>query len=223
MGSQDILLLEYTEIMLGNKRHFSDDTFCGHTAASEERAVSFVRLVAKVYLQCTTVQQAMAIFDEDLISRMRLTGVVREIRVPEYVDSHDRMDYITARIFTKNFDPEKWGAERYCTRILAGTLSKFPRNYMDGEIGYKRACYCLRYFLKLERPGASALELLYYSTTSQFRQWLLDHLLINVCTKYFDSRVDYMYDALPEEMRIDIFYMICKTKYLFDKETVSVK
>lgn len=217
MNQSDILLLEYTEIMLGNKRHFTEDYFSGNSAMSEARAISFIRLVFKVYLQCDSLQQVKNIFCLDLIKRMKLTNVVNEIRVPEYIEACDRVDFIAARVFSKNLDPERWAAERYCNRILDGSLFKFPRNYMDGDAGYGRACYCLRYFLRLEKPGATALDLLYYSTTSDFRLWLQDRLLSNVCAKYFETRVDYMYDSLPDDMKFDILYMICKTKVLLDK------
>lgn len=217
MISQDILLLEYTEIMLGNKRHFSDDFFSGNTPSSEDRAIKFVRLVSKVYLQCDNIQQAKIVFNAEMIKKMHLEGIVREIRIPDYIDAHDRMDFIAAKIFTKKFDPEKWAAEHYCMRVLNGTLAKFPRNYMDGEIGLSRACFCLRYFLMLERPGSSTLDLLYFAVNPKFRTWLQAHYLMNVCNKYFDTRVDYMYEALPDNMHIDILYMICKTRYLFDR------
>lgn len=220
--TQDILLLEYTEIMLGNKTHFSDDFFSGNSPASEEKVIDFVRLVAKVYLQCTTAQQAKLIFTQDMIRKMHLLGIIKEIRVPDFIDAHDRMDFITAKIFSKNLNAEKWAAEHYCNRVLDGSLVKFPRNYMDGEVGYSRACYCLRYFLKLEKPGASALDLLYMSVNPKFRAWLQSHYLLNVCGKYFDSRVDFMYEALPEDMKIDILFMLCKTRYLFDKTTAEL-
>lgn len=220
---QAMLLLEYTEIMLGNKRHFSEDFFNGRTGASEERIVSFIRLVAKVYLQCDNFQQARCVFDADLVKKLKLDNIVREIRVPDYIDTHDRMDFIAARVFLKKFDPERWAMEHYCQRVLDGSLAKFPRNYMDGEIGLGRACYCLRYFLKLERPGSSALDLLHFSTLPEFRTWLQKHFLMNVCAKYYDTRVDYMYDSLPDDMKIDILYMICKTKYLMDRAPATIQ
>lgn len=223
MSSQDILLLEYTEIMLGNKQHFSDDTFGGKKTNSEQIAADFMRMISKVYLQCESAAQAKALFTDDLIARMHLTGIIREIKVPDYIDNNDRRDYMMARIFTKNFDPEKWAAERYCNRVINGSLFKFPRNYMDGEIGIRRACFCLRYFLKMEKPNSSALDLLYFSASPDFRLWLQKHLLLNVCTRYFDSRVDFMFDALPEEMKIDIFYMLCKSKIMLDRASPVIR
>lgn len=220
MNIQDILLLEYTEIMLGNKRHFSEDFFSaksGRSKVGEERAVQFIRLVSKIFLQVDNLGQARGVFTKEMVSRMRLSNIFDQIYVPDYVDSNDRIDYVAAKIFSKKFDPEKWTAEHYCMRILNKSLTKFPRNYMDGELGLNRACYCLRYFLQLERPGSSALDLLNYASTSEFRIWLQDHLLSNVCTRYYDTRVDFMYDALPDDMKINILFMIYKTKALMER------
>lgn len=222
MEQQDILLLEYTEILLGNKQHFSDDTFSGKRRDSEKMAADFIRLVAKVYLQCDNASHARVIFTDELVEKMKLGNIMKEIEIPDYIDSSDEHDYVAARIFTPGFNPERWAAERYCDRIKNGTLYKFPRNYMDGEIGLRRAKYCLQYFLKMEMPGATCLDLLQKSLAPEFRGWLQEHLLLSVCNRCFDSRLDFVYASLPEDMKVEIFYMICKSRIMLSRAKPSL-
>lgn len=216
MNTLNILLYEYTEIMLGNRKNFSDNFLDGSRAQNERNAIMFIRLVSHVYFQCDSLNQAQALFSDEFIDVTKLRKVLNSVIVPEFIDSADRFDYIITKVFSRNFDSEKWAAQRYCERILRGSLTRFPKNYINEENGVTRSCYCLWYFLTMERPDAGALELMEFAVSPEFPKWLKTHLLSNACMKLFDDRIDFMFESFPNEMHDEMLYMIYKAKFLYN-------
>ena len=213
MDILSLLLLEYTEILVGNQKNYSDDYFNGSRGSNEKLAIQFVRYVAHVYFQCDNLEAARATFSKKLFSDMKLDKIIHYIHVPAFVDTADRTDYIIDKIFTNSFDSEKWIATRYCKRILEGTVNKFPKNYMLEDAGIQRACFCLRYFLTCEFPTASPASLYAFAAGTKFRIWLKDRFLSNTCAKLFSSPVDFLHIALPDNMQDDMLHMIYNAVY----------
>lgn len=208
MDTLSLLFLEYTEILIGNQKNYTDDYFCGTKSANKRLAIQFVRTVARVYFQCDNLAAARVTFNEQVFKAMKLDKILQYIHVPTYVDRVDRTDYIINLIFTNNFDSELWVATRYCERVVAGTIVRFPKNYMLGDSDTWRSCFCLRYFLTYDFPTMSPMQLYAFAASTKFRPWLQEHFLTNSCTKLFSSPVEYLHMSLPENMRSDILFMI---------------
>lgn len=208
MDTLSLLILEYTEILIGNQKNYTDDYFSGSKAANKKLAIRFIRAVAHIYFQCDNLAAARITFNEQVFTAMKLDKIIRYIHVPSYVDKVDRTDYIINLIFTNNFDSELWVATRYCERVIAGTIPRFPKNYMLGDSDIQRSCFCLRYFLTYDFPSAPPAKLYAFAASTKFRPWLQNHLLTNSCSKLFSSPVEYLHLSLPENMRSEILFLI---------------
>lgn len=213
MEQLDFLLFEYTEILLGNRKNYTDDYFEGNKATNEALAIAFIREVAHVYLQCDNLESAQAILNDRVFKKMKLDKILAYIIVPSYVDSADSTDYMISKIFSDRFNEEEWIATRYCQRILQGTIAKFPKNYMQDDLGMQRACFCLRYFLTREFPSATSFELYRFASGSEFRAWIKKHCLSNTCSRLFATPIDYLDQALPNSMRNSILRLLYRSVY----------
>lgn len=218
MEQLTFLLFEYTEILLGNQKNYSDNYFTGSKSSNEALAIAFIREVAHIFLQCDNLETARLTFNAKVFQKMHLDKIIIYINVPSYVDEADVPDYIVNKVFTKYFDEERWIAIRHCERIMHGTITKFPKNYMQEDAGVQRACFCLRYFLTREYPSTSPTMLYRFSAGPEFRLWMKQHCLSNTCFKLFASPVDYMDAALPESMRSHalclLYRAICSLSYI---------
>lgn len=208
MDTLSLLILEYTEILIGNQKNYTDDYFAGSKSTNKRLAIQFIRSVAHIYFQCDNLAAARITFTPQVFKIMKLDKILRYIYVPPYVDSVDRTDYLINLIFTNNFDSELWVATRYCERVIDGTLPRFPKNYMLGDSDIWRSCFCLRYFLTYDFPTTPPIKLYAFAASTRFRPWLQDHLLTNSCSKLFSSPVEYLHMSLPENMRNDMYFLI---------------
>ena len=223
MDKLSLLTYEYVEILAGNKKNYSDDYFNGNASANEQLAISFIREITKIFLQCNNLESAKIAFSRKLIDQMKLTKIITYITVPPYVDANDKVDYIISKIFTNNFNSERWTAERYCKRVLNGTISRFPKNYMFCDNGVERACFCLKYFLRTEYPRMNALQTYQFAASQEFSGWLKKHYLSNTCVRLFASPIDYVHLMLPDEMKNHMYYCMYLCKLNLRKACISLE
>ena len=201
-----IILYEYTEILLGKRKNYSDNFFDHSDEENEQNAIEFIRIVAKAFLRCRSIEAARNTINPTVLKTMQLDKIAAFIQVPKNVYILDRTAYMTDRIFTDNFNAEQWIADHLCMRITSGDLSKFPKHYMRNETGMKRAIYCLRYFLTLEMPSKTIPELYAFAITPEFRAFLKRHLLLNTCMRIFDSPLEFLHETLDEQYQNTALY-----------------
>lgn len=206
-----IVLYEYTEILLGKRKNFSINFFDGKE--DEENAITFVRSVAKTFLGCNNLRAAQATITPNVLSKMKLDSTVIHIKRPRFILREDKNDYILAKIFTDNFDSERWIANRLCKRIQNGTLTKYPKFYMNEYAGLKRSQYCLHYFLITEFTNKKIIDLYRFSASLQFTQFLRQRLLLNVKAKFYSSPVEYLHESMDIQSQEDAYFHLYDTLY----------
>ena len=211
-----ITLYEYTDILLGKRKNYSDNFLENSADDGEQKAIALVRAAARAFLRCRTPEAARHTITPELLKKMKLDRVANCISVPKEVDPGDRNIYIIDKIFIKNFDEEKWIADHLCDRIEAGTLKKFPKHYLSEAEGIRRATYCLKRFIEIEFPGKRIFDLYRYATTQEFRDFLKSHLLLNTCMKLYDSPIEFLQDTIPEEYQDPDAYYYFKTIWYLD-------
>ena len=210
-----ILLFEYTEILIGNRKNYADYYFGGTDKNNEKLAIEFVRLVAKIFLNVHDLRAGLAI-PVSLLEYMKLSPVLSQINVPNHVDKDDRDAYLISKIFDPDFDSEKWLCRQFCQRINDGTLEKIPKYYLADEMAPERACMCLRNFLFEDLPQASSFELYRFAASKEFRTYLKKKRLSAIVFKLFTNPVRYMHCALPADMKNPLLYKIYQAVFLVD-------
>lgn len=211
-----IVLYEYTEILLGKRKNYSDNFFDESRTNNEQNAINFIRTVTKTFLRCNTLEAAKATITPEILKRMRLDTIVNHIRRPRYVLPEDWNLYVLARIYSNKFNTEKWIAGQLCSRIRNRTISKFPKFYMNENSGLVRSQYCLRYFISTDLPHMKIIDLYRFSTTTKFSIFLKERLLLNVKGKLYESPVEFMHNAIVAQQQEEAFYHMYETLYFLE-------
>lgn len=218
-----IVMYEYTEILTGKRKNYSDNFFKGNKIEGEKNAILFIRAVANTFLQCHSLEVALATITPQVLKQMKLDVIASNIKRPRFVVAQDRNEYVLTKIFSENMDQEKWIANRLCMRVLDKSLVKFPKSYMEGEEGLKRSQYCLRYFLMDAFPNTEISDLYRISTTPEFTKFLQDRLLLNVRMKMYDSPVEYLHASLPDEAKDDALFHMYEVLYFVNRPNSQVE
>lgn len=214
MFDLSIVLYEYTEILMGVRRNYSVNFFeSGNKEKDEDNIVRFVRLAVKIFLRCRSPEAAAATVTPTLLKTLKLHTIVNHIQVPRYVLPQEKDQYRLDRIFQDDFNKEQWIAFHLCEGILNGTVSKYPKYYMNDYEGYERAKYCLSYFLQKLLPLYRVVDLYRFSATPEFNSFLRNRLLQNVRMKMFDSPVEYLHESLPPECQNEAYYHMYEALY----------
>ena len=211
-----VVLYEYTEILTGMRRSFSMDFFDGTKDENEKHAIRTIRIVTRSFLRCTSLAVARETITVDLLKKMKLQRLLAQIQVPPYVASTFKDEYLIAKIYSNGFDEEPWTLARMCERIIGGDMKKFPKRYMEEADGMRRAEFCLRYFLNHDYPLWSGRQLYMFACTPEFREYLRLHLLHNVCSRLYSTPVEYVHNALPKDLRDDMFFRLREAVYKLD-------
>lgn len=219
-----ILLFEYTEILIGNRKNYADYYFTGTDKDNEKLAIEFVLLVSKIFLNIQDPRAGLAL-PVSLLEFMKLGPVLSQINVPRHVDRDDHDAYLISKIFDPDFDSEKWLCRHFCQRINDGTLGKIPKYYLADEMATDRACMCLRNFLFEDFPQADSYELYRFAASKEFRAYLKKKRLSAIVFKLFTNPVRYMHCALPSDMKEPLLYKIYQAVFLVNNapRTLRVK
>lgn len=222
-GMNDLLILlyEYTEILLGNRKNYADYFFTGTDKRKENLAIEFVRLVAKIFLNVQDQRAGLSI-PVSLLWYMKLGPILSQINVPKHVLKDDHDAYLIAKIFDPDFDSEKWICRKFCQRINDGTLGKIPKYYLADEMAADRACMCLRNFLFEDYPQLDSFDLYRFAASKEFRSYLKEKRLSAIVYKLFTTPVRYIHCALPSDMKDPLIYKIYQAVYLVDNASGSL-
>ena len=217
MFDMSIVLYEYTEILLGKRKNYSD-TFFRQGPDDEKHAIEFIRTIARSLLRCRTLEAAHQSISPEIMETLKLDKILSVISVPKSVHREDRQTYLIDKIFSTDFNEEKWIAEHLCERIIKGKLKKFPKYYMNEELGFRRARFCLHYLLNREMPEKTIPQLYQVSITPAFRIFLKERLLLNVCLRIFDLPVEFVHDAIDDEYQDPPFFKMYRMISRLDPE-----
>lgn len=214
-----IVLYEYTEILLGKRKNYSDNFFNEIRMNNEQNAIEFIRMATKAFLRCNNLDAARATVTPSVIKQMKLDTIINHIKRPRYVYPEDWDEYVLARVFDDKFNTEKWIAAQLCKRISKGSLNRFPKFYMNENLGLIRSQYCLRYFISMDIPDMKIIDLYRYSTSAGFSVFLKKRLLFNVKGKLYSSPVEFMHLAINRQLREDILYYMYEALYYLEFQT----
>lgn len=199
MFDETIFLYDYTEILLGKKKNYSNNFFSEGARENEFNAVQLIRTVTKTFLKCNSLAAARETITPEILRKLKLDTVIPYIRRPKFIPAEDKDAYVLARIYTNNFNVEQWTAYNFCRRIRDGTLEKFPKYYMNDAIGKVRAQYCLWYFIMKDYPFSKVIDLYRFASSKEFETFLKKNHLLSVMLKQYRPPVEFMHDAIPKE------------------------
>ena len=192
------LLHEYTEILLGMRKAFSAELFSGNEESNQRTALQVVRYATEIFLHCRDPRAIGVALSPEAIKKMKLARVMGYIHFPEELDRNRDFFYIAHLLYPRAvpYDEKDLSLKVY-KDILSGKLHKFPKKYLDGGGGRRRACYCMAHMVSscLSLPSTEALYRFFSGPegTEAIRKYKLKQASIDL----FETPVDFLHASLP--------------------------
>ncbi len=211
------LLYEYEEILLGERKNFSSFYFSHGQQANQNIAICIFRYAFEIFLSWTP-EDIKNYINKDIIELMKLDKILIQFKLPEELDYQNSLIYIVHLMYPDiiSFDRRELAINVY-KRILNRELNKFPKKYLDGADGEKRACVCFQYMLEQLPPFKSVEDMYIFFSSSKGINKLKEFKLYIPCTELFETPIDFLYLSLPEAQQDYYLYHYYKFQYIHAK------
>lgn len=210
----EALLNEYEDILIGNRKVFSDQFFGAGKPESRRNALAVLQYAFERYLKWppNVIARRMT---KELIAQMHLHTVIKYIKFPpEYNRDRDYF-YIVALLYP-NFKITRRQRITYVYKnVLEKKILKFPKDYFFGEEGIVRALVCMQYLLTdiLQAEISSPVDAYALFASEYGLACLRKYKLLNICDELFQTPVDFIHMALPDDSRDPFLYVYYKFQY----------
>ena len=221
---ESMLLYEYTDILLGNRPNFSTILFEGNSDSRQKMALQVFRYAIHMFLGCKDIKAIPALLTKEMIEKMQLTKVISYINFPEELDKNKDYFYIAHLLYPGiiPYDQKNLSIRIY-KEILDGKLVKFPKKYLDGIPGKKRAEYCFEYMLSHFCNFKSEVEMYNYFTTTQGMATIKKYKLQQACISMYEHPLDFMHASLPDGQKDDFLYSFFKHRLMSQKSAREIR
>nr|WP_303182444.1 hypothetical protein [Lachnoclostridium phocaeense] len=209
------LIVEYEDIMLGNRRDFSSAYVNRQTLQRD--CIDLLKYVFEDLLHWTP-SMIMDFTTKELLDQLHLTRIIRRLEFPPEIDPEKDLFYLPVLMY-----PDKLGVSkrdlvlRVYQKLLAGKLSKYPKNFFLNKDGDINACICLQYAINTDLQLESIEDLYaYFSDKSKCSKFLHEHKLYNACREIYEYPIDFLHDSLPTEQQEELLYRYYRFKTVFE-------
>lgn len=171
------LILDYEEVLIGNRDAISSFNFYGAEPGgnNQKRALECIRFVIENILQWN-LDQAKLNFDTYMIQLMKLDRIIEYIVYPPEVCPGDTL-YILSLLYPDKIRMNpKTMIENMYQRVLDGE-AQFPREYFLGQKGFYRFCVCLCYLISEYRPFGDMEEIYQFFSSPEGKVFLDENRL----------------------------------------------
>lgn len=215
MISKD-LMLEYDELLLGNRNSLSQTYFSNSEAASEQAALDIMRYAFETYLRWTPLELCDWL-SWNLLELLKLKPFIRFIRFPLELNPEIDLFYIACRLYpqTIRFSETDLTLAVY-KKILDGKIRKYPKEFFSGVAGMNRASVCLAYAIEQFLPVDNVYELYEAFGKTSINQFLKKQKLMTVCNDLFGDPLDFLHYILPKQQKQLPMYFYCQFASILD-------
>jgi hypothetical protein len=209
--SQD-LLYEYQLLLLGRIPSIQPDLFDGEARQKERAALDIVRYAVENLLRWSPKEMA-AKFNDEVITRLKLTKIVSYITFPPEADK--KRDYF---VYAHKLYPHIIPMNLYTLTILTYNnvhekhLVKFPKGFFDDNLGRTRALLCMNHALSSDRTVRTKQELYKMFTETTGMQFIQRHRLDLARRLSWETPLDFMHESLAPNDRDEMWYHYYKLK-----------
>lgn len=201
------LLNEYDEILLGKRKKFSSMYFGFPDKTNETMALSVIKYAIERYLKWTP-KEAYNMLNKKVLKQLNLTSLLSYIEFPVELKKSTDIWYVVHKIYPHLFPLSK---RRLITtlmsRIISGELNKIPSDYFFCEDGELRACVCLQYVLENFFLFKTIDDMYkFFANNKEVHKILVQYRLRNVYTLFYDSPLEFLHIALPEDQKNEFLY-----------------
>lgn len=205
------LFFEYEQILLGNMDSFSSGHFKDKNKIEAQKAALMVCSFAFENYLHLSPYETKSVLNKALIEKLKLDLVLPYIQFPVEFDKDTDFYYILSLLYPEQIKiSENERVLHYYSRILEKN-ERFANGYFVGEQGRRRACICLRYAISKETKFNSISDLyLLFSENRRVggsgKKFLKEYRLDHCCYDLYESKIDYLHDALPASQKNTFLY-----------------
>ena len=198
-------IMEYEEILLGNRKNFS--TLCMGKEAHEKDAIVILKYAIEELLHWTP-EMARDYMNSELIKLLHLQRPVIKLDFPPELDETKDFFYIAQAVYPKRirYSQKKIVLSVY-QKVAEKLQPKYPKNFFSGTRGLTNACICLQFAMN-QNLVIESVEELYrkFSDKSWATAFLKDVRLYTPFLENYQYPIDFLHDSLPETQKSDFFY-----------------
>lgn len=221
------LLYEYTNILTGAAKNFSNAYFSGGPINNNKTALNVIRYAVEIFLHWTP-QEVKNYLNENVIDKMKLKRVLAYISFPPGLDPNKDYWYISHMLYPKEipFSTEQvtiFVYERLLRGLEANQSVRFPKFMFDNYDGKKRAEACFRYLLSHYESFETIEDMYRFFSTYQGEQELTKYGLTLAWKNVYSSPVIFLHESLPKEQRNELFFHYYEFQYRYRETTNNRK
>ena len=222
---EDVLLYEYTRILLGTQNGFSKYLFNHSQEENEKTALMVVKFAVETFLKCKTPEAVVETMTPEVFMTMKLDKVMPYIRMPEELDKKKDLFYLGHLLYPSKIPyNQKDLSIKVYKDMLAGELQKFPKKYLEGEDGKIRAGYCLAYLISKEMHFESVGDMYRFFSEPEGIEAIKKYKLKQACMDIFETPLDFLNQALTGTIEQDPFWFsYYKFKRLYNQTSRKKK
>lgn len=218
MSSAKGAILEYEDILRGERQRFSDFYFKGTPYSNEQMALTIFRYACEKLLRWSPYELRDC-FTRGIVNSLKLDCLLKYIDFPPELNKDTDMIFIVWKLYpnvikiSMNELTVKTYLD-YCNK----KIKNYPKGFFNGIEGKIRACICMQYVISQYYSFAS-VNLLYEMFAGDKGYEIIEkHGLKKALEKQFPAPIDYLHESLPEDYRSDLEYHFA----LFDKRLNTV-
>lgn len=219
----DGVIYEYENILLGKKKNFATTYFELSDEQNERTALAVFHHAINNYLRWTP-KQVEECLDWTVIKRMKLLSLMKYIRFPSESDRETDLFILYDKLYpVKTKSSLKEPTISVYKRILAGERIKFPKGYFDGVKGMYRTLICFQYMITLMKPFDSPAEMYKFFASNRGTAALKKYKLNIVCNAIYETPIDYLHAALPQEHKDQYLFYFYKFNLMYKRFLIEKK
>lgn len=212
------LYAEYDAIMIGKRKGFSDIYLRRENATSMKYALAIMRYAFEKYLQWGP-DVVKAQINKEIMELMHLDLLMKYIQYPVEYDKTKDYFYLALLMYGGVNEAIRNRTIHIYEKIIAGELSKYPKDYFVGNDGIVRAGICLQYMITNYVSYKNMNDLYHIFSTEEGYKLLSKYKLLHICRETFDTPVDFLHFVLPAKLK-NPFYLNYY-RYKFMKEMIN--
>lgn len=203
-------LREYDEVLMGKRKTYS--AACMNKSQGPNICAEMLRYIFPYYLKWTP-EQVRDCLTPAVIRAMKLEPLINRIPAPPEINRETELYFVAWYLYpqTRNVSRSELIIKVYMD-VVEERISKFPKNYFDGNDGYVRARLLLLVMIREFLAFESVEEMYAFFGSDEGRKAISKYKLTVPLRELYSSPLDYLHDSLTEEQRDDRLYQKYKQK-----------
>lgn len=194
----DSLQYEYDEILLGNKKVFSNVFFTGDKLLDNDIALSIIRYVVECYLHWSP-QDTRNLFDRSVIKQYKLKTVYAKVIFPSELDKRTDYFYLAVLLYPNKVNiSEEEITIRIFEDVMQGRMKRFPKNFFVGTKGNDKLALCLKHLLEVTSAFDDVTDIYKFINSKDGVRLLIDNKLYKYIIANFVTVNNAITYALPQ-------------------------